>query len=119
MECGALVLMHKFSSSFLNAHVHPIKHGCWFTRLLDAHGQAGVGGVVPCDRHHGVHVGGLGSLNVLFVSAVEKVVIIGGGIRVKNIMMTYVLHMWNIWASYVIIMLIAKAIRVKNICVHM
>ena len=96
MECGALVLMHKFSSSFLNAHVHPIKHGCWFTRLLDAHGQAGVGGVVPCDRHHGVHVGGLGSLNVLFVSAVEKVVIIGGGIRVKNIMMTCVLHMWNI-----------------------
>ena len=96
MKCGALVLMHNFPSSILNAHVHPTKRGCWFTRLLDAHGLSGVGGVVPCDRHRGVHVGGLGSLNVSFVSAVEKPVEIGGGILHKNIMMTCILHMSNI-----------------------
>ena len=78
MKCGALVLMHNFPSSILNAHVHPTKRGCWFTRLLDAHGLAGACGVVPCDRHRGVHVGGLGSSNVSFVAAVEKPVEIGG-----------------------------------------
>jgi len=88
MKCGALVLMHKFPSSILNAHVHPIKRGCWFTRLPDAPGLAGVGGVVPCDRHRGVHayVGGLGSSNVSFVAAVEKPVEvnIGGGYTGKE-----------------------------------
>ena len=88
--------MHKFPSSILNAHVSPIKRGRWFTRLLDAHGLAGVGGVVPCDRHRGVHVGGLGSSNVSFVAAVEKPVEIGGGILARNIMLTCVLHMSNI-----------------------
>ena len=96
MKCGALVLMYKFPSSNLIAHVHPTKRGCWFTRLLDAHGLAGACGVVPCDRHRGVRVGHFGSLNMSFVSDVGKPVEIGGCIPVKKIMMTYGQHMMNI-----------------------
>jgi hypothetical protein len=69
--------------------------------LLDVHGLAGVRGVVPCDRHCVVNMGRFGSLKVEFVSAVEKPVKIWGGIPVKNIMVTCVLHMLHILASYV------------------
>ena len=53
-------------------HGHPIKRRCWFTRLLDVHGLAGVVGVVPCDRHRGVRVGRFGSLNMCDIRDVEK-----------------------------------------------
>jgi hypothetical protein len=83
----------QFSIVEIYTPVHPIKRRCWFTRLLDVHGLAGVVGVVPCDRHRGVRVGCFGPPTMCFTRAVEKQVKNGGGIYVSITVLTYDIYM--------------------------